>query len=1045
MIVRFNFCSHFRVKKTASQVLSKDIKMSKKKMPRAVMTLKDFHGGSIPSDLPLPSAPGMTVDRSAYERQGSGAWSSPSLGRGYGSNDRGVGHFRQGSGNGARSFEDKASFFPNPANIGRNYEEDERKPVDGRPRSGHADRYEDLGYEDQRPHSSYEKTVDRFSVEEEGNYGPNARSYGRAAEAANYGQGDGQGDGQGYRQQSASAYVTEQVPPGSRNQSSYTQASQQNLLRAQPASPPSNWRQQLQQPVAAASAIRPAGPNVWPTRQDNINTRAVEPMQNDSRSAAPWRVPITPRADMVPVEKTPQGRWQPESDRHVPSHVAEVNPGRGSGFSDLTSRRPPAEPSVSVFGSERAHVVDTGRLGQGSYPESGRVGHGDAGRGAYLESGSGTYTDSGRRSYGDGYVDAGARGAYQDPNRGGYVDDGGRRRINEERSLGYDEPLRSGNSERITFSDSGRTVYPDSGRYGGESNRVVDYPENGRREFREQSRTDYVDNAREGEDTNRGGYTEASRGAYTERGRSGFASTRGNYGENLQASPLVAGGGRGAYNLEGARDSYGPASTRGSGYSAEGLGSYPRESGYGMDSTVAGPYGENQDRSRSPFVSNGSRSPPAVDGNRGGYSSSDSGPADPSRPGAAVVERPRLKLLPRSKPLDISTSVGAETALPEESSQDHVPEMEEKRPADVLTLDITKNEGHDEGDSTLGNSPSKEDLSRPAERPKLNLKPRSQPAESGVDLDSSGNVRQTVFGGARPRELVLKERGVDDPIILEAPPAPVAAISSKPERQEAGRTEVSHNNWGDEKQELAPRRYEPRGARSMEKQSSTFPESRQDGNRDPKDYRRAEDSRDRYESTRSYDRQDSRSRDVQEVARRDIDKQDSWRRPVSPLAPAPAPSPLLDSSHRQNSGRLGYTAPASAVELAQAFSRSTSLGGSPIIGGMNRSNSGNQRGPVSPGIRPGQSSYGSAGYHAASMNGGYPVKDAAPFSRLAEAPALPAAYNPSSGQGNDGYNGGSRVGFAGTGSIDSNWGPAYGRSDDDFPGKRGLPLRRPYE
>lgn len=34
-------------------------KMSKKKTSRAVMTLKDFHGGSIPSDLPLPSAPGM--------------------------------------------------------------------------------------------------------------------------------------------------------------------------------------------------------------------------------------------------------------------------------------------------------------------------------------------------------------------------------------------------------------------------------------------------------------------------------------------------------------------------------------------------------------------------------------------------------------------------------------------------------------------------------------------------------------------------------------------------------------------------------------------------------------------------------------------------------------------------------------------------------------------------------------------------------------------------------------------------------------------------
>ncbi|KAK6124002.1 hypothetical protein DH2020_042250 [Rehmannia glutinosa] len=59
--------------------------MSKKK---ATMTLKDFHGGSIPSDLRLPSAPGVTVrpDRPGFDRQMS--W-------------------------------------------GRNFDEDERKPLDG--------------------------------------------------------------------------------------------------------------------------------------------------------------------------------------------------------------------------------------------------------------------------------------------------------------------------------------------------------------------------------------------------------------------------------------------------------------------------------------------------------------------------------------------------------------------------------------------------------------------------------------------------------------------------------------------------------------------------------------------------------------------------------------------------------------------------------------------------------------------------------------------------------------------------------------------------
>jgi hypothetical protein len=472
--------------------------------------------------------------------------------------------------------------------------------------------------------------------------------------------------------------VTEQVPPGGRNQSSYTQASQQNLLRAQPASPPSNWRQQLQQPAAAAAATRSTGPNVWPARQDSINNPTAEPTQSDSRSAAPWRAPTNPaRSDVVSVEKAPQGRWQSESDRQVPSHVAEANPVRGSSFSDLSSRRPPAEPSASAF--DRAHV-DEGRLGhvaQGTYPESGRASQGDAGRGVYLESGSGTYTDAGRRSYGDGYADAGGHGVYQEPNRGGYADDGGRRRVNDERSLGYDEPLRSGNSERITFSDSGRTVYPDIGRYSGEPNRAVDYPENGRRDFRDHSRSEYVESGREREsvDNNRGGYGEAGRGgqdsavrgAYTERGRPGYGSARGNYGENPQATSLAAGG-RGAYNLEGAHDSYGPVSTRGS-YSADGAGpgSYPGESGYGVDSNVT-PYGENQDRSRSPFVSNGSRSPPPVDGNRGGYSSSDSGPGDTSRgpaSAAPIAERPRLKLLPRSKPLEIPPPVGAEAPLPE--------------------------------------------------------------------------------------------------------------------------------------------------------------------------------------------------------------------------------------------------------------------------------------------------------------------------------------------------------------------------------------------
>lgn len=205
-----------------------------------------------------------------------------------------------------------------------------------------------------------------------------------------------------------------------------------------------------------------------------------------------------------------------------------------------------------------------------------------------------------------------------------------------------------------------------------------------------------------------------------------------------------------------------------------------------------------------------------------------------------------------------------------------------------------------------------------------------------------------------------------------------------------------------------------------------------------------QDSRERFDGTRSYERQDTRNRDGgdrQDLPRRDIDKQDSWRRPASPPAVTASPT-LLDSSSRQNSGRLGYTAPASAVELAQAFSRSASLG-SPMSG-IARTNSGNQRGPISPGIRgPSQ------GYSSGPMNGNnsYGMKDA-PFSRLAEAPPPVAGmYAPGGGQmidrANNGHNTGNR-GY-GPGASEPNWVPSYGRSDDDFPGKRGLPLRRPYE
>ncbi|XVF87635.1 hypothetical protein PTKIN_Ptkin18bG0136000 [Pterospermum kingtungense] len=99
--------------------------MSKKKaFSGNTMTLKDFHGGSIPSDLPLPSAPGVIVrptDRSGYDRGTS--WGNP-IGR--------PDHRpRPNSSPATRQLDDKTPFLNNSVHIGRNFDEDERKPLDG--------------------------------------------------------------------------------------------------------------------------------------------------------------------------------------------------------------------------------------------------------------------------------------------------------------------------------------------------------------------------------------------------------------------------------------------------------------------------------------------------------------------------------------------------------------------------------------------------------------------------------------------------------------------------------------------------------------------------------------------------------------------------------------------------------------------------------------------------------------------------------------------------------------------------------------------------
>ncbi|XWS18254.1 hypothetical protein CRYUN_Cryun32bG0027600 [Craigia yunnanensis] len=96
----------------------------KKALSGNTMTLKDFHGGSIPTDLPLPSAPGVIVrpiDRSGYDRATS--WGNP-----IGWPDP---RARPILSPATRHFDDKTPFLTNSVHIGRNFDEDERKPFDG--------------------------------------------------------------------------------------------------------------------------------------------------------------------------------------------------------------------------------------------------------------------------------------------------------------------------------------------------------------------------------------------------------------------------------------------------------------------------------------------------------------------------------------------------------------------------------------------------------------------------------------------------------------------------------------------------------------------------------------------------------------------------------------------------------------------------------------------------------------------------------------------------------------------------------------------------
>lgn len=265
------------------------------------------------------------------------------------------------------------------------------------------------------------------------------------------------------------------------------------------------------------------------------------------------------------------------------------------------------------------------------------------------------------------------------------------------------------------------------------------------------------------------------------------------------------------------------------------------------------------------------------DGKPGGSELHPPVPLDPS-------ERPKLKLLPRSRPLESSEQPVVEhtQGYQRVSDTDHVEAVNEV----YATMNPAK-----------PSVASTESVKQGVERPKLNLKPRSQPLEH-----LEGNIekeRNMLFGGARPRELVLKERGVED-----------VAINTHDLVQQSDRFE--QNVPRNERVHASP------PARYTEKNENPHLDQMTGKRFERKDHRqdseRVDMQRRNWRNERRNNREPERlQQQQQQVVVERPPSPETWRKPVEQPKPA---SP--------DGGGLRYGKATSAVDLAQAFSKSVS-------------------------------------------------------------------------------------------------------------------------
>lgn len=238
-----------------------------------------------------------------------------------------------------------------------------------------------------------------------------------------------------------------------------------------------------------------------------------------------------------------------------------------------------------------------------------------------------------------------------------------------------------------------------------------------------------------------------------------------------------------------------------------------------------------------------------------------------------LSERPKLKLLPRSKPVDnLEPVVAYKQTLPPSSEPGLV----------------------DIGNETYGNVNSTslagpEDGHQAFERPRVNLKPRSQPPEQTERTIE--RERNTLFGGARPRELVLKERGVDDVIVNHD-------MIQSPNRM---------------KKEVTSPAVHP-----------TVTPPRQNGKPEPLDHHRAGKTIDRRDPEKSDAQRRSNWRNENRKSSRDLLEKQPVAAPLPPQERPPSPETWRKPVDPAPPVGPRYGKAASAVELAQAFSKSVS-------------------------------------------------------------------------------------------------------------------------